>query len=76
MACTGCLGTCGLTWSESDFIPPPLRTVEAQQHVAKRLEYMEGEMNKLNGLILEKQKAQKVLADKIVNGMFICHAFG
>ncbi len=77
MASTGLLGSCGLTWSESDFIPPsPLRTVDAQQHVTKRLEYMEGEMNKLNGLIMEKQKAQKVLADKIVKGMPICRVIG
>eukprot|EP01084_Bolivina_argentea_P122811 217627_1 len=39
---------------------------DAQHNVAKRLEFIEGEMNKLNGLIGEKQKAQKVLADEIV----------
>ncbi len=59
-----------LTWSESDFVPPsPFRTVDAQQNVAKRLEFIEREMNKLNGLIGEKQKAQKVLADEIVKGV-------
>ncbi len=62
--------SCGLTWNESDFVPPsPFRTVDAQHNVAKRLEFIEGEMNKLNGLIGEKQKAQKVLADEIVKGM-------
>ncbi len=50
-------------------LPYPFYTVDAQHNVAKRLEFIEGEMNKLNGLIEEKQKTQKVIADEIVKGM-------